>query len=142
MTENNADNALEVVDTVEESRDEDFTTESEAEAMAEAITDDGDDSEYYTVRIESGNLLWSALAVIFAILSVVLFAFFYIGGIISAAAAIVFSIMSSRKLLSRKVHVLDRLGNQAREHLCQDQSQNAKHHADPHQLIVKRFDHR
>ncbi|MBR7117016.1 MAG: hypothetical protein IKC87_04835 [Clostridia bacterium] len=97
MTENNAANGLEAVDNEEDIRDESFTTESEAEAIAEA-GDEGDDSEYYTVRIESGNLLWSLLAVIFAILSVVLFAFFYIGGIICAAAAIVFSIVSSRKL--------------------------------------------
>ena len=94
MTENNLDNGLEVAVYEKEG----VTTESEAEAIAEAAGEDGDGGEYYTVRIESGNLLWSALAVIFAILSVVLFAFFYIGGIISAAAAIVFSIMSSHKL--------------------------------------------
>lgn len=57
-----------------------------------------DESEFYAVSSESGNLVWSALSVIFAILSVVLFAFFYIGGIVCAIAAIVFAVVSSRKL--------------------------------------------
>ena len=56
------------------------------------------EGEFYAVTPESGNLLWSALSVIFAILSVILFAFFYIGGIVCAVLAIVFAIVSSHKL--------------------------------------------
>ena len=57
-----------------------------------------DDSEYYAVPKENGNLLWSAVSVIFAVLSVVFFSFFYIGAIICAAVAIALSVVASRKL--------------------------------------------
>ena len=75
--------------------EEDIAVEETAEDILRTVVDDG---EYYTVPMENGNLLWSAVSVLFAVFSVVLFAFFYIGAIISAVIAIIFSLIASRKL--------------------------------------------
>ena len=68
------------------------------ETVEDILKDAQDDGEYYTVPIVSGNLLWSVLSLIAAILSVVLFSFFYIGGIIAALVAIALAVVASRKL--------------------------------------------
>ena len=90
-TDTELDNLTPVTDTdAEES-----AAEETAEDILRTVTDDG---EYYAVNAENGNLLWSAASIIFAVLSVVLFSFFYIGAIISAAVAITLSVIASRKL--------------------------------------------
>lgn len=71
-------------------------SEREPETVEELLA--AEDEEFYAVKPESGNLLYSVLSISLAVLSVVLFAFFYVGGIIAAVAAIVFAILSSRKL--------------------------------------------
>ena len=68
------------------------------ETVDDILKDQTDDSEFYAVPNVSGNLVWSVLSLLCAVLSVVLFAFFYIGGIIAAVLAIVLSVVSSRKL--------------------------------------------
>ncbi|MBR2929994.1 MAG: hypothetical protein IKC32_02075 [Clostridia bacterium] len=57
-----------------------------------------EEEKYYQIVPEEGNLVWSLLSLVFAVLSVVMFSFFYIGGIISAVAAIALAVVSSRKL--------------------------------------------
>lgn len=57
-----------------------------------------DEGEFYAVPNVSGNLLWSFLSVVTAIASVIIFPFFYIVGIILAAASLVLAIVSSRVL--------------------------------------------
>ena len=82
-------------DIADEAANDEAAIEETAEDILRTVTDDG---EYYAVNAESGNLLWSAISIIFAVLSVVLFSFFYIGAIISAAIAITLSVIASRKL--------------------------------------------
>ena len=87
-------------------KEEKNITETEAEAakdISEETVDDilkdaVDDGEFYAVPAAVGNLLFSVLSLLCAVLSVVLFAFFYIGGIIAAVAAIALAVLSSRKL--------------------------------------------
>lgn len=79
------------------------TEEKAAELEREETVDDilkevVDDGEFYAVPDVSGNLLFSVLSLLCAVLSVALFAFFYIGGIIAAVAAISLAVISSRKL--------------------------------------------
>ena len=57
-----------------------------------------DEGEFYTVPNVSGNLLWSFLSVLLAIASVVVFPFFYVVGIILAAASLILAVISSRVL--------------------------------------------
>ena len=57
-----------------------------------------DEGEFYTVPNVSGNLLWSFLSILLAIASVVVFPFFYVVGIILAAASLILAVISSRVL--------------------------------------------
>ena len=68
------------------------------ETVDDILKESVDEGEFYTVPDVSGNLLFSVLSLICAVLSVVLFAFFYIGGIILALCAISLAVLSSRKL--------------------------------------------
>lgn len=68
------------------------------ETVDDILKDAVDDGEFYAVPDVSGNLLFSVLSLLSAVLSVVLFAFFYVGGIIAAVAAISLAVISSRKL--------------------------------------------
>ena len=68
------------------------------ETVDDILKDAMDDGEFYAVPDVSGNLLFSVLSLLSAVLSVVLFAFFYVGGIIAAVAAISLAVISSRKL--------------------------------------------
>lgn len=79
---------------LESSLDSQNAEETADDILKEAV----DDGEFYAVPNASGNLIWSLLALLCAVTSVVLFAFFYIGGIISAVAAIALAVLSSRKL--------------------------------------------
>lgn len=86
-------------DSVRELKDGAKEKKTEAEETVEDILGESPDSgEYYTVPNVNGNLVWSVLSLISAVLSVVLFSFFYIGGIIAAVAAIALAVVSSRKL--------------------------------------------
>lgn len=71
---------------------------AEREETVEDILKVPDDGEFYTLPVESGNLLPSVLSLLFAILSVVFFSFFYVGGIICAVLAIILAVVSSKKL--------------------------------------------
>ena len=68
------------------------------ETVEDILKEAADDSEFYAVPNVSGNLLWSVLSLLCAILSVILFSFFYVGGIIAAILAIALAVLSSRKL--------------------------------------------
>ena len=79
---------------LEAKADDTVREETVDDILKEAV----DDSEFYAVPNVSGNLLFSVLSLLCAVLSVILFAFFYIGGIIAAVAAISLAVVSSRKL--------------------------------------------
>ena len=68
------------------------------ETVEDILKDVDDDGEFYAVPDVSGNLLWSVLSLVCAVISVVCFSFFYIGGIIAAILAIALAVVSSRKL--------------------------------------------
>ena len=83
--------------------EEELGSTPESTDVAEETVDDilkeaVDDGEYYAIPTVDASLIWSVASLSLAVISVILFAFFYVGGIIAAVFAIALAIVSSRKL--------------------------------------------
>ena len=67
------------------------------EGVEDKTNDVSESREYYALPAKSVSMIWSVISLVLAILSVLLCPLYYVG-IILAVAAVVFAVVSSRKL--------------------------------------------